>query len=305
MAKDITIVSAFFNINREKWGTFGRSEEKYFEYFTAWAKLQNKMIVYVETLEMKEKVIQFRASIGQIDNTIVEIIDDCTNVDKVLYNSIKKATDNSIQKKYRLYKDNPEVWSADYNYIMLMKMWCVNDAIKKGFAKGQIAWVDFGYNHGGAVISKDSDFNFNWTYDFPEKINLFLIQDLDDRPIFDIVFNMDTYIMGMCIIGIDYLWGEFWKLMRKNMISLNNCGLTDDDQNVILMCYRENPEIFNTYKSDWHITMKQFGGDHLILVDKNIENNLIKNKMRKIFKDLDCKKYANNIYKYVRKLDTH
>ena len=305
MAKDITVVTAFFNINREKWGNFGRSEEKYFEYFTLWAKIKNKIIAYVETEEMKEKILSFRASIGQKDNTVVEIVDDCLTIDEELYSSIKKATENPIQKKYRLYKENPEVWNAAYDYIMLMKMWCVNNAIEQGLATGQVAWVDFGYNHGGSMISKESDFNFRWRYDFPEKINLFLVQDLDDRPIFDIVFNMDTYVMGMCIVGIDYLWGEFWNLMRKNMMALNSCGITDDDQNIILMCYREKPEIFNTYKSDWHITMKQFGGDHLILVDNKKSEPAIKTKMRIIKNKLHCKKYANGIYHYVRKLHTH
>lgn len=305
MAKDITVVTAFFNINREKWGSFGRSEDKYFEYFTLWAKIKNRIIAYVETEEMKEKILDFRESIGQKENTVVEIVDDCLTIDKELYFSIKKATENPIQKKYRLYKENPEVWNAAYDYIMLMKMWCVNNAIEQGLATGQVAWVDFGYNHGGSAISKDSDFNFQWRYDFPEKINLFLVQDLDDRPIFDIVFNMDTYIMGMCIVGIDYLWGEFWNLMRKNMMSLNSCGITDDDQNVILMCCREKPEIFNTYKSDWHITMKQFGGDHLILVDNKKSEPVIKTKMRIIKNELHCKKYANGIYHYVRKLRTH
>ena len=305
MAKDITVVTAFFNINRDEGGDFKRSEEKYFEYFTLWAKIQNRIIVYVESEKMKEKIINFRASIGLKENTIVVLVDDCLSIDKELYTSIKTATENSIQKKYRLYKDNPEVWNAAYDYIMLMKMWCVKNAIEKGLASGQVAWVDFGYNHGGSVISKESDFNFMWKYDFPEKINLFLVQDLDDRPIFDIVFNMDTYIMGMCIVGIDYLWTEFWKLMRKNMMSLNSCGLTDDDQNVILMCYRERPDIFNTYKSDWHITMKQFGGDHLILVDNKKNDSLLKDYLRKLKNNMQCKQYTNGIYNYIKKLRTH
>lgn len=305
MEREITVVTAFFNINRENWKNFERSEDKYFEFFTGWAKLKNKLVAYVETARMKEKIMEFRSSLGLADRTQVVVVEDCKLVAPDLYDSIKKATDADVHKLYRLRPRNPEVWNADYNYVMLMKMWCVQDAVEKGYADGMVAWVDFGYNHGGAVISADSDFNFTWKYDFPDKINLFYIQKPDDRPIFDIVFLMDTYIMGTVIVGADHLWHEFWLLMKKEMMVLNACGMTDDDQNIILMCYREKPEIFQLYESNWQYPLRQFGGAHLKLVDTGKKEHVLKTWARSVKKWMDDVKFAYEIYKRVRRFKAH
>ena len=52
MEKEITVVTAFFNINRQNWSKFERTEDQYFDYFTGWAKLRNKIIVYTQTENM-------------------------------------------------------------------------------------------------------------------------------------------------------------------------------------------------------------------------------------------------------------
>lgn len=306
MEKEITVVTAFFNINRQNWSKFERTEDQYFDYFTGWAKLRNKIIVYTQTENMKNKVIQFRQSLGLADRTVVHIIKDFRSIDVDLFASIQKAAENPVQRGARLFPKNPEVWNADYNYVMLLKMWCVQDAVVRGDAKGMVAWMDFGYNHGGAILDINSDFNFLWKYDFPEKINVFLVQDLDDRPIFDIVCTMDTYIMGTVLVGAAQLWNEFWLLMKTCMIELNDCGFVDDDQNIILMSYRKKPELFHTYKSDWQLPLKQFGGEHLTVLPSKSEKCTLARKayrnMRKWKRDFDL---SVRIYKYLRKRNVH
>ena len=117
---------------------------------------------------------------------------------------------------------------------------------------------------------------------------------------------MDTYIMGTIIVGADFLWDEFWKLMRKNMMKLNDCGLVDDDQNIILMSYREKPNIFNTYKSDWQLPLKQFGGNHLKLtILPNEKFKLFRYIIRKYRKYRMNKKLVKRIYKYIRTKEVH
>ena len=45
---NITIVTAFFPLKRENWSGFERPNNKYFEYFEFWAKIQNDMIIYTD-----------------------------------------------------------------------------------------------------------------------------------------------------------------------------------------------------------------------------------------------------------------
>ena len=300
--RTITIVTGFFKINRKEWRDFGRSDEEYFEHFKVWGKIKNRLVVYVETEELKNKILEFRKSFNLEEETIVHLVPDCTALHPELYHSIKEATENKTQQLYRLLKKNPETWNGAYNYIVLLKAWCVCDAIKRGNASGMVAWVDFGYNHGGYPIDKDSDFNYTWEYDFPEKINLFLIQELDNRPLFDIVLSMDTYIMGGVVVGIDSLWEKYWSLLVESSFELNRCGLSDDEQNIILMSYRKCPEIFHTHMSNWSVQLKQFGGDHLKWAPTRKEGKFMataKAFRRYIIKHIHCLKYAYGIYKHL------
>jgi len=311
MGHGITIVTAFFRINRSNWQGFERTDEQYFEHFKVWAKVKNKIIVYVETDEMKDRILSFRKGLSLDDRTVVHVVPNCLDIEPQLYCSLKAVADNSIQRDYRLLRKNPEVWNAMYNYVMLLKAWCVCDALHRGDAAGMVAWLDFGYNHGGDPIDKESDFSFEWSYDFPEKINLFTIQDLDNRPIFDIVLSMDTYIMGGVIIGPDQLWDEFWDLIKQSVFELTSCGLADDDQNVLLMAYRKKPEIFALHKSYWSVQMKQFGGEHLKWSDSYlaITKPSLRNRLRVIAKwcrhKKDCMAYAIRIYNHLSKIEVH
>ena len=311
MNQEITIVTGFFQINRSNWKGFERSDEQYFEQFKVWAKVKNKIIVYVETVELKKVIMDFRTELSLEDRTVVHVVSNCLDLEPQLISSLKAAADNPIQQEYRLLRKNPEVWNATYNYVMLLKAWCVCDAIKRGDASGMVAWLDFGYNHGGDPIDKDSDFSFTWSYDFPERINLFTIQDLDNRPIFDIILSMDTYIMGGVIIGIDRLWEEFWELIKQSVYELTNCGLVDDDQNIILMAYRKKPELFALHKSYWSVQMKQFGGDHLKWSESYLARTTpsFKNRLRSIVQwykhKKNCFLYAVRVYNHLSKVQVH
>lgn len=300
----ITIVTAFFKINRGNWRGFERTDMQYFNYFKVWAKLKNKLIVYVESEELKEEILAFRKAFGLENHTIVNVVQDILSVDPDLYQRCLQTTSNPIQQRFRLFPRNPEVWNGTYNYIMLMKSWCICDAIEKGQAEGMIAWIDFGYNHGGSPISAESDFNFLWEYDFPEKINLFTLHEMDSRPIFEMVMSMDTYLMGCAIVGYDRLWFEFWDLMRQSMRTLTDCGLCDDDQNIMLMSYRKKPEIFNIIPSEWTKMLYQFGGNHLIWLPDCKKESIIKVKIRELLHAIKfrriCIKYAWHIYKHMK-----
>jgi len=311
MNKDITIITGFFKNNRGSWKGFERSDEQYFEHFKVWAKLKNKIVAYVETEEMKSRIIAYRDELGLGDLTIVNVTPDCTTLVPDLYFSIKRANENPIQQKFHLLQRNPEVWNPTYNYIMLLKAWCVCDAIKRGQAEGMVAWIDFGYDHGGTPIDKNSDFSFKWVYNFSEKINLFTIQELDDRPMFEIVLSMDTYTMGGFLVAPASLWPRFWELLKYSMIALNDCGLADDDQNIILMAYRKDPGIFQLNPSYWSVQLKQFGGDHLqwapgfIEYKESLQKKNFKNWARGIKHKLNCIKYAWRIYKHMSKVTIH
>lgn len=306
--REIVIVTAFFAIKRENWNGFNRSNELYFDYFKKWASIKNRIIVYVESEMLKEKIIEFRNSVGLGFNTIVNVIPNILDVDKELLDSIKTCETN-VHRRFRLLPNNPESWNAIYNYIMLMKQWCAADAVKRGQVDPEemLAWVDFGFNHGGTAYSLKSNFNFLWEYDFEDRINLFSTQPLDSRPIFDIIFSMDTYIMGMLLIGTAKYWEKFRQLVRESMIELNKSGIMDDDQNIILMAIRKCPSLFNVKVSSWTSVLYDCGCSHLI---SNVhKKNPINKKVHYILSRLKYRmlliKYVISIYNYYKNRIIH
>lgn len=307
MNEEITIVTGFFNIKRGEWNSFRRSNAEYIEYFALWSKMKNKLIVYVESQEIASEVIAIRDSYGLRDRTTIKIIDNFDALDLELYKHIKLSTNNITQTCFRMKPFNPESFNHNYNYVMLLKEWCVADAVKHNLAEGMIAWVDFGYNHGGKIIHKESDFNFQWKYNFPQKICIFANKDIDDRPIFDIVRSMDVYIMGTIIVAPDYLWGILWDMVRTEMIALCKCGLVDDDQTILLMAYKSNKDLFNLYKCDWNMQLKICGADHLIVNPSEVYKNSLITRIKKKIKNaknyFECIRYSlkqiNFLYKNI------
>ena len=295
--KEIVIVTAFFSLGGNK----GRTDEKSLSYFKLWAKLKNRIICYVESQTMKEKIEEFRDSIGLLQMTEIIIIDNAFSIDPQLYESIKRATDNQVLQTYYMHPGTPSHFNPNYNYIMLLKSWCCKDAASKEINKNStIVWMDFGFNHGNNLLDSSSDFNYHWTYNFPDdKITIFSLRPFDNRPLFDIVFCGAAYVSGSPIAASARLWEKLWKMMRSNMIHLNTCGLCDSDETILIMCYRECPDLFNVIQTHWWGEgFWLCGGQHLSLVKPE---RRIEEKDKWFFKAA----YKTLVENYVRRIEDY
>lgn len=263
---EITIVSAFFDIGREKWSGFERGNNKYIEYFKFWARVKNKLIVYTDR-ETAQQVMQIRDVFGLKDRTKTIIIEDIIEVDPDAYQRMEKALSHDLAVKFRKQPNHPESYIALYDYMVYLKPFFVADAGKRGLADGMVAWLDFGFNHGGEFYTNPVDFNFLWEYDFSSKIHLFSVSELDDMPVFEIVRTMKAYITGAAIVAPIELWKNLQQLFREAALNLTGCGLMDDDQTLLIMAYREQPEIFEIHPTETFFSpIKDFGGTHLTSV---------------------------------------
>ncbi|MBB5335923.1 WlaTC/HtrL family glycosyltransferase [Pectinatus brassicae] len=294
---ELTIVTAFFDIGRNNWSNSQRSSNKYIDYFKFWARIKNNLIIYTEK-DFAEEIFNIRKSYGLENRTTVIVIDNFLNCDKEIYEKISLAMQSKIFRYFRKAPNNPESWNVKYNYITYLKSYFVDDAIKRDLAKGFIAWLDFGFNKNGTDdYPHTKEFDFLWQYDFVDKMHLFVIEDVGiDKPIFDIVKDMDSIITGTGIIGPQFLWPVYHNLCRESMISLTDCGFADDDQTIALMAYRKNPDIFKLYKTDtWLSWFKELGAEHLTIRPFKKKNYQQYKKLCKI--SLKEKKY-NQAFNY-------
>lgn len=266
---ELTIVTAFFDIGRKDFKGMPRSNQKYAEFFKFWARIKNKIIVYTDSVMAKE-VKKIRKEFGLLDRTKVVVIDDVSTIEPQLLSRMIDTSKNETFLNYR-YMDNSADNNAKYDYIMLLKAWCIKDAVEKKLASGMIAWLDFGYNHGGKTYPIKEEFDFLWKTDLPkDKVTMFIKKEDDLKPIFQIVQSYEVYVMGAPFIVPSNLAFKLWEEERKAMISLLDCGFIDDDQTIMLMVSR-NTDFVNCVKSGgWNLALKENGAPHLTHVkDKN------------------------------------
>ena len=267
---EITIITAYFDINRKNWTGFERDNNKYINYFKFWARIQNNLIIYTSK-EFTNTIYSIRKNFGLENKTHVVAIDDVFSCDKEIYQRMKKVMSNDILLKFHFPKETkrPNAWNVNYNYITYLKPYFVNKAIKDYNLKNLVAWWDFGFNHGGELgILDPNDFNFLWQYNFSPKIHLFSTNYYKvlekNRPIFDMVRAIDSYIVGGCVVAPVVLWNDFAELARNSMLSLTRCGLCEADELIFLMSYYEKPELFVLHDVDfWYDGVRKFGGEHL------------------------------------------
>ena len=169
---EITLVTAFFDIGRKDYKRYPRSNDDYLEYFSVWARMNNKVIVYTNS-DMAKKVIEVRRKYGLESKTIIVEVNDETKIEKELYDKMHLISQNDEFLNFRFIHDALSN-NAKYDYVMLLKYWCLKDAVQKGYANGMVAWIDFGFNHGDKCYINPEEFNFTWKTNLnSQKIHLF------------------------------------------------------------------------------------------------------------------------------------
>lgn len=145
---ELTLVTAYFDIGRGSFAKYKRNNNKYIDYFKFWARIKNKLVVYTSP-EFADSILEIRKSFDLGDKTIIKVIDDFRQIDSDLYARIKRTMNNTFSLNFHKETDHLEAYNPDYNYITSIKYHFVADAVENNYAEGMIAWIDFGFNHGG------------------------------------------------------------------------------------------------------------------------------------------------------------
>lgn len=287
--KEISLVTAFYNIGREHFKAIPRTNDTYMNNFKFWCRLKNNLVVYTDS-HHAEIIHNIREGYGLADKTTIVKIDKIDEIEPEIFKRMHAINENNWFEDFRILP-NATSNIPDYSYLMMLKNWFLKDAVEKKIVSDTVAWIDFGFNHGGDLYTVPEEFDFCWKYDFSNKIHLFYYGELDKKPVFEIVRRLCDCFMGCLYILPDYYCNELWKLTRMSMMELNDMGLYDDDQLLLLMAYRKRPDIFEVHKSKWFMPLKEYGGSHLtIKVNKELKG--IKYTVSKLSSSLDIKKKA-------------
>ena len=269
MLNEITIVTAFFDIGRGNWEGIKngfymppflkRTNADYINNFRRLALLNNDMIIHT-TSNFSDIISKIREEAGYGHRTKIivhdDLIEEYTPLLKLISNVMNSSDFISKVKNPHM----PEYWNPSYILINYLKTFFVErylDDVITPFT----AWIDFGY------CRDDQRFipHTTWAHDFGDKINLFAIRPLDNRPLEDIVHTGDVYIQGCHIVGPSdkFLWNNFQRCMFLSMERLLDENMIDDDQTLLLMSYRGEPEHFkinivDESRDGWFIIFKDY-----------------------------------------------
>lgn len=263
MSNKITIVTGFFDIGRKDYTEIPRTNENYISYFSRWARIQNDMVCYVETQELADRVLEIRDQFGLKDKTVVSIVENIFSQEPELLAKMEEVSQNEDYLNFRERREAPEN-KAKYDYIMLMKAYCLKDASENFVKDGYVAWIDFGWEHGGRAYESEKDYEFEWSYDFGDKVNLFYIPPITQKPIFEMVRTLGPdCVMGAPIVCPVGKAAEFYNTTINSMWKLVEFGVIDDDQLVFTLAQRNHPELIELKPSYWFMPIRDYGGSHM------------------------------------------
>ena len=246
----ITIVTAFFDIGRENFEKFPRSKQQYLDYFRFWARIRNDMIVFCAP-ENEKTISEIRDAYGLKEKTQIVAIEDVFSIEPGLYGRMLAIEKDEAYQNFRYRYHDPSNY-ADYNYVVDLKGYFLMRAAELTQGESLMAWIDFGYNHGGQFYTHSADFDFLLSGEFPDKVTMFCLNDPDKLSLIDsLQFQYDCF-NGMVTILPQKLCAFFWSELKEAWQSLLNIGCMDDDQQLDLMVYKRNRELFEITVCKWY-----------------------------------------------------
>lgn len=271
MSADITIVSAFFDINRGQWGDFSRSAEMYTKHFSFWAGIKNPLIIYTMP-SMAKYVYEIRRSKGLADLTTVVELTDIECLAPNILEGFRKTMGMTDFAAMRIKPDNPESVNPIYNYLMFLKSYFLYDAVQNQKVETPLlAWMDYGFNKSGEYYPCEDELTFEWktNYDL-HKLHFFSLRPIPEVPIHQMICKMSTYIQGTLFLVPTGQAKWFYEKICEMTQALFKCGLADDDQVLYVMLSREHPDICEVHPAGWGEGLKLSSGHELNYI--NIEN---------------------------------
>ena len=245
----IIFTTSFKDINRSNWNIYERSNNMYYNHFYKLAEnIPYKLIVYLEQNIMEEitKNKIFNDNIIFIDmNNVDTFYNKYTEKDKLIIES------EDYKKKIPQHrKINPEHLYSEYNMINHSKI-CFVKHTKNIFPNYEYyAWIDFGtFNNDISNIPKNINFNL-----LKPVITYGLLENLPNISIDPnyMLTSDKIYFQGSTFIVYNTYVNLFHDLWERKIIEFQENNITDDDQNLVLQIYFDNPELFNTiYTKEW------------------------------------------------------
>ncbi|AYV85787.1 MAG: hypothetical protein Satyrvirus41_2 [Satyrvirus sp.] len=239
-----TIVTAFFDIGRDKWNRHVRTLSEYLNDAVKNLSLDENMVIFIE-----EPLANFvKEHRKDFPNKTHIIVIKKENLPKYyLRNKIKEIMDSPEFKKDLADPTIPEMWNPDYVLIM----WSKTDLIEKAidldpFRSTHFCWLDFGMRDYSQTIKFPKIFN--------DKIK-FLCRSMPEESDLDRIKMCKSHInrfAGTFFTGRKDYMLDFIKEVDKEIERCIKLNVVDNDQTIFSNVFLQNKNKFDLYFGDWH-----------------------------------------------------
>ena len=259
--KNITIVTGFYNINRESWVNSPRSVDHYLQSFANYLTLPYKMVIFMDDR------YPLPSSPGK---TVIPINMAWLTSNTASWNKLDRATTITNSGEYRRLiahrSTQPQNCQPKYCIINHTKIDFIKYAIDHKLIDPDdfVIWSDFGY-HNSILHLNPAEFPSR-TLDIKrfnvEKLCFFLydrLQQDDFDPIKTLRYPHVTFT-GSLWGGPQHLLLKLHDVYHQSLDYMHSINISDFDQHVFVQCFMRSPDMFELYVSNrtWPQILTEF-----------------------------------------------
>jgi protein YibB len=251
--KDVTVVTALYDLKRSNWKGFERPFEQYKEWMKNILSYKTPMVIYVDPADVD--FIQMMRSETSDITKIIPMKSEEFFIEQQYGKKIREVMKSSEFLKDQTVPTHPQICVPEYNILMHEKLQFVKRAIDNNyFGTDHFMWLDAGVYHMNARHDLVGS-------NFPKKKNNFL----DDKLHFICVeeptqldLDLEKFYKGhnVKIIGTSWMGHknaiiEFEKSYTELINESLSKNLMDQDQSFLTVTSLRNPEICQVHKGTW------------------------------------------------------
>jgi protein YibB len=252
--KNTTVVTAIFDIGRDKWDNFTMSYHTYLWWMRSLLYLDTNLIVYTEE-KFEQEITNIRKEVDpELKKTkiMVQPLDSIEGY-TLFYDKLNNLMSSDVFKS-KIQFDVPEMTKPLYNVVMFSKVFYILDAYQKNLLDTDLyVWADAG------LLRQDRpEKNVEWPN--LEKINkldhnkitLFCHHDYVkiSNPEFHSLSQTRFIQGGAFFIPKDKV-NEICENFKKTVFESIENGYVGSDEKIFDLVYLKNPENYNLIKCGW------------------------------------------------------
>ena len=253
---NITLVSCFYNINRNEWKNYYRSNDKYFENCENILNKKNPVIIFTSK-NYNDRILNIRKIYDPylIYTKIINI--DLKDLPMYKYKEdIEKIQNSNLFNIPMQFRDCPEFCKSLYNIVIYSKVYFLKLVSEDNYFISNIfQWIDFGL-HNSCYANNSKIFPNNYFSNIfykNNKIRLVGFNNINDININDRKKYYNSHNDSVCgglIGGNKYSINKIYELFNNELLNILNMNLINQEQYIIQYILKTNPDLFDFIKID-------------------------------------------------------